>query len=147
MMFMQIFHWFTNRAVHSRGGSQRALAGQASMETALVLIAFIPLLMGSIDFARVFYDQINVTNLAREGARKASICQNTTTVTTAVQNAAVITQVASVTVTAATTTFGQASVTVTANFTPITPIAGAIIGTRTLTATSYQYQEATNTSC
>ena len=54
-------------------GEPRSLAGQAAVETALILPALLVLLMGIIIAGLTFYAVIQVTNAAREGARAGSM--------------------------------------------------------------------------
>jgi Flp pilus assembly protein TadG len=56
-----------------RRGEPRSVAGQATVETALVLPALLVLLMGIIIAGFAFYAFIQVTNAAREGARAGSL--------------------------------------------------------------------------
>jgi Flp pilus assembly protein TadG len=57
----------------SQPGEPRSAAGQAAVETALVLPALFVLLMGVIIAGLTFYAFIQVTNAAREGARAGSL--------------------------------------------------------------------------
>ena len=131
------------------GAATRRL-GQVSIETALVLVVFFWILFGVVDFARIFYDQLNVSNLAREAARKATICQNIGTIATAVANTSVVTrptQVAWVPSTPTVTVGQQITVRVSAVYSPITPFVGPIIGDQTVAATASMTVERPTTSC
>lgn len=48
-------------------------AGQALVETALMIMAVLLLLMGIIEFGFIFYAYVRVSNGAREGARAGSL--------------------------------------------------------------------------
>ena len=52
---------------------RRKESGQALVEFALVLPILLALLCGIIDFGWIYYNQITLTNAAREGARYAVI--------------------------------------------------------------------------
>lgn len=58
-----MMHW-------RRSGSER---GAAAVEFALVLPVLIMLLLGIVEFGRIYNIQISVTNAAREGARVMAI--------------------------------------------------------------------------
>jgi Flp pilus assembly protein TadG len=58
-----MMHW-------RRAGSER---GAAAVEFALVLPILIMLLLGIVEFGRIFNVQVSVTNAAREGARVMAI--------------------------------------------------------------------------
>ncbi len=62
--------------------------GQAIVEMALVLPIFILLVMGIIDFGRLFNAQITLTHASREGARQASVGTVDSEVVTLVKDAA-----------------------------------------------------------
>ncbi len=47
-------------------------AGQNIVEFALVISLLLTVTLGMIDFGRVFYAQVGLTNAAREGAREAT---------------------------------------------------------------------------
>jgi Flp pilus assembly protein TadG len=59
----------TETAQVSAGGGRR---GQALVELAIILPVILLLLLGALDFGRVFYAQIAMTNAAKEGALVAS---------------------------------------------------------------------------
>ena len=131
--------------------------GQASVEFALTFVVFVFLVMGVVDFARAFYDQLNLSHLAREGARKATVCQNSITVQNTVNNAAVLTQVSTVTISYQDPNTGaalgsaavgsQVVVQLQSTFSPITPLVGPIIGTLTLQSRGAMLIDAINASC
>lgn len=56
-----------------RRGTSR---GQAMLEFALVLVVLLLLLLGVIDFARLFYTWSSIANAAREGARFGTVHPN-----------------------------------------------------------------------
>ncbi|MGE5653202.1 MAG: TadE/TadG family type IV pilus assembly protein [Bacillota bacterium] len=58
------------RLLHSIRRDRR---GQAIVEMALVLPIFILLVMGIIDFGRLYNAQISITHASREGAREAAV--------------------------------------------------------------------------
>ena len=51
----------------------RGQAGQATVELAVVISLLLILALGLLDFARVFYTYVGLTNVAREGARCATL--------------------------------------------------------------------------
>jgi Flp pilus assembly protein TadG len=63
----------TNREISHKPLHSRSAAGQAAVETALILPALFVLLMGIIITGFTFYAVIQVTNAAREGARAGSL--------------------------------------------------------------------------
>lgn len=65
----------------------RGQAGQAIVETAIVLPVVVLLLFAMLDGGRVFHAWIVVTNGAREGARAAAARADLTAVTTRVDTA------------------------------------------------------------
>jgi hypothetical protein len=67
--------------------------GQAMVELALVLPILILVLMGIIDFGRVYHGYLAVTTAAREGARQAAIGASDSEITqTAIRAAAPLPQ-------------------------------------------------------
>ena len=65
----------------------RSQAGQAIVETAIVLPVVILLLFAMLDAGRVFHAWIVVTNGAREGARAAAARQDNTVVNSRIDQA------------------------------------------------------------
>lgn len=63
----------THIETHDKPFDSRSAAGQAAVETALILPALLVLLMGIIIAGFTFYAVIQVTNAAREGARAGSL--------------------------------------------------------------------------
>src|SRR5512142_69595 len=55
--------------------ARRSWRGQSLVEFALVVPVFFFLLAGAIDFGRLFYTYVGVTNAAREGAAYAAAAQ------------------------------------------------------------------------
>jgi Flp pilus assembly protein TadG len=105
------------------------------IEFALLAPVLIMLLMGIIEFGRAYNTQISIQAAAREGARAAAVHQPPSAVAAAVTNAAPSVDIDGIAQTACPSTGdGQATVTVTENFTfgiPFVPL-----GTKTLTATA-----------
>ncbi len=66
----------------------RARSGVAAAELAVLLPFLCLLFVGAVDFARVFYFYITVTNCARNGALYGSIDPTHAADTTGIQNAA-----------------------------------------------------------
>ena len=56
-----------NRTTHRK--DRRGERGQAMLEFALVIIALVVVMVGIIDFGRMFYTYATIANSAREGAR------------------------------------------------------------------------------
>lgn len=56
-----------------RGRSGRRDRGQAMLEFALVLLLLLLILLGTIDFARLFFTWSSMANAAREGARFGTV--------------------------------------------------------------------------
>jgi len=63
--------------------------GQAVVEFALVFPLFVWLMLGMIDFGRIFHELIVVSHAAREGARVAAVGKDNNAIEAAVQAAAV----------------------------------------------------------
>ena len=66
------------------GGNGRLDRGAAAVEMAIVLPLLIMMILGIIDFSRVFNAQLQLSQAAREGVRLASLLpmSNTTAITT-----------------------------------------------------------------
>lgn len=62
--------------------------GAAAVEFALVLPLLVLLVFGIIDFGRLYYEQITLTDAAREGVRVLALQGTVADATTAVQDAA-----------------------------------------------------------
>lgn len=60
--------------------------GQALVEFALVLPLFLLLVLGIIEFARIFHTHLVVTSAAREAVRKAAVTGNETDIKNAILN-------------------------------------------------------------
>lgn len=107
------------------------------------------IVFGMVDFSRAFFTQLNVSNMAREGARKAAICQNINKVKTAVAGSAILTEptVAWSPSTPTAVVNKPIGVTVSASFSPVTPLVGPIIGNRSLSSTAHMTVEVANSSC
>ena len=70
------------------GQGRRTRRGAAAVELAVLLPFLTYLLVGAVDFARVFYYSLTVMNCAREGAIYASTNAANAANTTGIQNAA-----------------------------------------------------------
>ena len=113
-------------------GRARQERGAAAVELAVVLPLLILVILGLIDFGRLFFAQIGLASASREGARAASVGMPTASVTSiaqasapkAAQLAGLDTSVLGVAVTpcSPSVTGENATVTVTATFRWITPI-------------------------
>ncbi|MEO5313330.1 pilus assembly protein [Pseudarthrobacter sp. CC12] len=62
--------------------------GAAAVEFAILLPLLLTLVLGTIEFGRVYNAQLTLTNAAREGVRVMAINNNPTAAATAVQSAA-----------------------------------------------------------
>ena len=106
--------------------------GAAAVELAIVLPLLVLVIMGLVDFGRLFFAQIGLASASREGARAASVGMSTALVTSiaqasaprAAQLAALDTAQLGVTVVPCSPTQSNedTSVTVTATFRWMTPI-------------------------
>ena len=104
--------------------------GAAAVEFALVLPFLLLIVSGIIDFGRAYNAQITLTHAAREAARVWALGGTAAATTTAAQGAA--TGLSNVTATTTTCTFGAATtVTVTADFSYITPFVANLVPSRT----------------
>jgi Flp pilus assembly protein TadG len=56
----------------------RRQAGQNVVELALLITFLLTMTLGMIDFGRIFYANIGITNAAREGARRATLLASCT---------------------------------------------------------------------
>ncbi len=121
--------------------------GQAMVEMALVLPIFILLVMGIIDFGRLFNAQISLTHASREGARQAAVGTLDSDVTTLVKGAATGLDPTKLTVGILPAPSGRrkgdpVSVSVNYRLELITPIIGSLLGgTRDLNATTMMRME------
>lgn len=61
----------------ARRRGDRGRGGQAVVEFALVLPVFVLLVFGALEFGRAYYNMHLLTNAAREGARRASLPNQT----------------------------------------------------------------------
>ena len=61
-----------NRKTHNYQKQRQPLRGQALVEFALVLPILLLLVVGAMDFARMFSTKVTLTNAAREGANYLS---------------------------------------------------------------------------
>jgi Flp pilus assembly protein TadG len=62
--------------------------GSAMVEFALVIMLFLMLFMGLVEFGRIFHALLTLDNAARHGARVAAIGSSDTQIIAAVKNAA-----------------------------------------------------------
>ena len=67
----------------------RGERGQSLMELALLALVFIVLMLGVVDFGRVYFAYVSVTNGARNGAHYASVSPSNAADTTGIKSAAV----------------------------------------------------------
>jgi len=119
---------------------RRASAGQALVETALVLPVLILILLGLFDFGRAIYAYNAVSNAAREATRVAIVDQNNAVVVAEGKLAAIGLEPSAVNVTFPAPPCAligcTATVTVNHQWQAITPIIGSLIGPITLEATT-----------
>ena len=127
-------------------------AGQSVVEVALLLVLLTPLIVGSVDLGRAYFDYDLLAHAANEGARRASFDRDTAAITASTRTASGRLNIpaANVTVTcysgATTTTKTCASVALndtiqvraTSTFTPITPVIARLFpgGTLTISASA-----------
>ncbi len=119
---------------------RRREAGQALVETALVLPVLLIILMGVFDFGRAIYAYNAVSNAAREAARVAIVDQNNGAVVAEGKRAALGLDPAAVNVTFPVPPCSligcTATVSVDHEWRAITPLIGNLIGPITLQATT-----------
>ncbi len=126
----------------------RQVRGQSLVEFALVVPILILIIVGTFDLGFAVYADNTLSLAAREGARyavtrrttatDADICQRVS------QSAAALTVTCTVTWTPGRTQGSTVSVTATANYTPLTPVIGNLVGSGghiTLTGKSSMYVE------
>lgn len=97
--------------------------GAAAVEFALVVPLILALILGIVEFSRIYNVQIMVTNAARDGARTMAVQNNTSKAGAAVTNAVNGLTLSSVTITPATgscTAGAQANATVQSQVTLLT---------------------------
>ena len=130
----------------------RREAGQSVVELALLLVLLTPLIVGSVDLGRAYFDYDLLAHAANEGARRASFDRDTTNITSTTRtasgrlsipaaNVAVTCYVGATTTTrtcVSVTLNDSIQVTATSTFTPITPAIGRILpgGVLTLSASA-----------
>lgn len=92
--------------------------GAAAVEFAIVVPLLLALVLGIVEFSRIYNVQIVVTNAAREGARTMAIKDDTGLATAAVNNAVTNVTLSSIQITPGTgacTNGAEANATVTSN--------------------------------
>ena len=128
-----------NTGGRSRAGSQE---GAALVEFALVVPILLILVFGIIDFGLYFYNDLQLTQVARDAARYASV-GNVAEASASIGNATLV----STTITGQTidpaSPGNEASVVLTATYTALTPLPGLVgIGnTLTINATARMRRE------
>jgi Flp pilus assembly protein TadG len=110
------FHQGTTR------GRRRARRGTALLELALVMPILGALLLGVLDFGRIYAEQLTVTAAAREGARDAMHDSNDTNVRNVVINelngaVSIANPASDITITPMATRISSGQVVVTVNYT------------------------------
>lgn len=113
----------------ARAGSQR---GQSVVEMALLLPAFLLLVLGMLDLGRAVYTYNVLSNAVRDGSRVAIVDSNTNAaVIQAVQQSAVGVNLsaANVTISGARTPGSTVTVSALFVFQPVTPLIQGIVGT------------------
>jgi Flp pilus assembly protein TadG len=78
--------------------------GASAVEFAIVMLLFVTLLFGIVEFGLIMNDYLTLSQAAREGARSASLGSPTSTVTTRIQNTAPTLPPSSITITLQTRT-------------------------------------------
>lgn len=117
-------------------GCTKRQSGQSLVELALILPAFFLILLGILDFGRVFYDYERITNSAREGAMWLANHPSATTAQVAsrvrTEGGACAADSAgnptTVVVTSKTVASGEATVAVECRFSLITPFMATALG-------------------
>lgn len=127
--------------------------GQAVVELALVMVVFTPIMLGSVDLGRAYFDYDVLAHAANEGARRASFDRDTAAIISATRTASGrlnipadnVTVTCYVQATTTTKTCGNSvtlndaiKVTATSVFTPITPFVANLVpgGTLTISASA-----------
>ncbi|BAS10190.1 tade family protein [Arthrobacter sp. Hiyo4] len=108
---------------------ERSERGAAAVEFALLLPVLLMLVLGTIEFGRVYNAQITLTNAARDGVRVMAIANDPAGAKTAAKNAAasVSTTIPDSDITLSTqvcSTGAQVTLTISYNLSSITGIAG-----------------------
>ena len=103
-------------------GRRRARRGTALLELALVMPILAALLLGVLDFGRIYAEQLTVTAAAREGARAAMHDSNDTNVRNVVINelngaVSIASPASDITITPMATRISSGQVVVTVNYT------------------------------
>ncbi|MCZ7664093.1 MAG: pilus assembly protein [Thermoleophilia bacterium] len=96
-------------------------SGAALVEFALVLPVLLILVMGIIDFGLYFYNDLQLTQVARDAARYASV-GNVADASSAITNARLVSTTLDPPVIDPGTSGNPARVTLTATYTPVTPL-------------------------
>jgi len=77
-----------SRRAHVTRSPHRSRAGQATTEIALLSPIMILMLLGTMDFGRLFYDAIGIAGAVRSGLQYATLTTANATDTTGIVNAA-----------------------------------------------------------
>jgi len=114
-------NWKSLHHVTTRAG-RRARRGTALLELALVMPILAALLLGVLDFGRIYAEQLTVTAAAREGARAAMHDSNDTNVRNVVINelngaVSIASPASDITITPMATRISSGQVVVTVNYT------------------------------
>jgi Flp pilus assembly protein TadG len=114
--------------------------GQSLVEFALIIPLLFLLLLGIIDFGRIFHAYLTIDHAGREAARAASIGKDDATIkSTAVNNAVglyLTVDKVEITPEGSKTSGNDVKITITYPITFLTPVIGSIVGTITLTDTT-----------
>jgi Flp pilus assembly protein TadG len=111
--------------------------GQSLVEFALIVPVLIFLLLGIIDFGRVFHAYLTIDHAGREAARTASIGKDVATITSKAvsQGSSIGLTTGQVSVTTG-SSGTDATITITYPITFLTPIIGSVVGPLTLKDTT-----------
>lgn len=111
--------------------------GQSMVEFALIVPVLVLLLLGIMDFARIFHAYLTIDHAGREAARAASIGKDAATVTSIAMDQGSSIGLKATHVTVSTGSSGtNATIKITYPITFLTPLIGNIVGPLTLKDTT-----------
>jgi Flp pilus assembly protein TadG len=111
--------------------------GQSLVEFALIVPVLILLLLGIMDFARIFHAYLTIDHAGREAARAASIGKDASAITSMAVNQGTSINLQASHVTVSTGSSGtNATITISYPITFLTPVIGNIVGPLTLKDTT-----------
>jgi Flp pilus assembly protein TadG len=111
--------------------------GQSLVEFALIVPVLVLLLLGIMDFARIFHAYLTIDHAGREAARAASIGKDIAAITSIAVNQGSSIGLTTGQVTVASGSSGtNATITITYPITFLTPLIGSVVGPLTLKDTT-----------